>query len=176
MHLQRLLPRLASWSLWDPNTRPLTLCKEVKLTLIYTKIVQSKQKKLMTTGREVVRLITNMATAILVFYQNCIICIMICIRARNKWEKHIALSKMLMKCLNIKVNISLQWFYRLNNKEKEREREKEIKKAHFYIYWIDFEILPIYFWTISVSIYITSLIRIENYIYITPIILCPICH
>lgn len=40
---------------------------------------------------------------------------------------------MLIKCLNIKVNISLQWFYRLNNKEKEREREKEIKK-HIFIY------------------------------------------
>lgn len=87
----------------------------------------------MTTGREVVRLITNMATAILVFYQNCIICIMICIRARNKWEKHIALSKMLMKCLNVKVNISLQWFYRLNNKEKERERKRNKKSTFLYI-------------------------------------------
>lgn len=39
---------------------------------------------------------------------------------------------MLIKGLNIKVNISLKWFYRLNNKEKEREREKEIK--HIFIY------------------------------------------
>lgn len=41
-----------------------------------------------------------------------------------------------MKGLSIKVNISLQWFYRLNNKEKEREREKEIKK-HIFLYILD---------------------------------------
>lgn len=40
-------------------------------------------------------------------------------------KKHIALSKMLIKCLNIKDNISLQRLYRFNKKEREKEKERE---------------------------------------------------
>lgn len=42
-----------------------------------------------------------------------------------------------------------------------------------YEYWTECKILPIYFWIISVSIYITSLICIQNYIYVTPLFCAP---
>lgn len=48
-------------------------------------------------------------------------------------KKHIALSKMLIKCLNVKGNINLQRLYRLNNKQRERKREKQKKYISIYI-------------------------------------------
>lgn len=47
-------------------------------------------------------------------------------------KKHIALSKMLIKCLNVKGNINLQRLNRLNNKQRERKREKQ-KSTFLYI-------------------------------------------
>lgn len=48
-------------------------------------------------------------------------------------KKHIALRKMLIRCLNVKGNINLQRLNRLNNKQRERKREKQKKYISIYI-------------------------------------------